>query len=93
MNCKKQMSHPRVTDCQQCEYQDICKMESIINSANEISNINTENTKSVLNRIEYLDKKAEQKVGPLWNPICTIIYTIILGIILTIISYACNGYA
>lgn len=87
------MSCPRVIDCQQCEYQNICKMESIINSANEISNINAENTKSGLNMIEYLDKKTEQKVGPLWNPICTIIFTIILGIILSIISYACNGYA
>lgn len=92
MSCIKQISHPQTKDCQQCEYRSFCKIESIIDSANDISNIHTESAKSVLNKIDNFDKKAEQKIGQLWNCIVAVFFTIILGIILTIISYICNGY-
>ena len=51
MKCRKNLSNPNVKDCMQCEYQDLCKMESILGSAKEISNIHTESTKGIMNKI------------------------------------------
>ena len=52
MKCRKNLSNPNVKDCMQCEYQDLCKMESILGSAKEISNIHTESTKGIMNKID-----------------------------------------
>ena len=67
MKCRKNLSNPNVKDCMQCEYQDLCKMESILGSAKEISNIHTESTKGIMNKIDEIDTTAERKIGPLWN--------------------------
>ncbi|WP_425884813.1 hypothetical protein ACPYIV_20180 [Parabacteroides sp. ASD2025] len=94
MKCRKQISYPQAEDCQQCNFQDICKIESIICSADEISNIHTENTKSVLNGVESFNRKAERKMGGLWHIISTCAYAIItcliLHIVITLISYIFN---
>lgn len=67
-------------------------MESILGSAEEISNIHTENTKSIMNRIDEMDINAERKIGPLWNIVRMLINTMILATICLSIGYACNGH-
>ena len=92
MKCRKNLSNPNVKDCMQCEYQYLCKMESILGSAKEISNIHTESTKGIMNKIDEIDTTAERKIGPLWNIFRALVFSMILAAICLSIGYACNGH-
>ncbi len=90
MKCRKNLSNPNVKDCMQCEYQDLCKMESILGSAKEISNIHTESTKGIMNKIDEMDIKAEQKIGPVWNVFRLMINAVIISTIGMLLAYSCG---
>ena len=74
MDCRKNLKQPKMTDCVNCEYEDICKFESIIRGARGIENIHSENAKSIMDRIGETDKKLEEKYGGLYVAFLAVIF-------------------
>lgn len=92
MDCYKKHEKPQVKDCMQCEFEGICKKESIFRSANEISNIHTENVKGLVSRVDDMDSNAEQKIGPLWNIVRALIFATIMATVCLLLGYMCDGH-
>lgn len=88
MNCRKNLKRPKVTDCVNCEYEDVCKFESIIRGAKDIENIHSENTNGVIDRYEEANIKLEKKLGPhLYGIVSLMLGFFIFGIIVAILSW------
>ncbi|MDL2215368.1 hypothetical protein LJC00_04185 [Dysgonomonas sp. OttesenSCG-928-M03] len=70
MNCRKRYSKPTAQNCASCEYQEVCKLEQIRNSASKINNIREESSGN------FFDKMDEDKspVGWLYQIVRMIIY-------------------
>ena len=90
MDCRKKIDRPRINDCINCEYQELCKMESIVKSADEISDIRTENTKGVMDRVSDFNERGERKLGPMWGCLRVIIFYITLATICILLGETCS---